>query len=85
MADSPSHHERPPDGLDDVLELNNELERITEAVENITVELAWMDYDMVALRTSPELLTSMEELTEALHRCRAAVCGDPGPEQEMGL
>ncbi|XP_037317343.1 synaptonemal complex central element protein 3 [Pungitius pungitius] len=85
MADTSSHPERPQGSFDDVSELNNELERIIEAVEEISVELAWMDYDMVALRTSPELLTSMEEVNEAFHRCRAIVCGDPGPQQEMGL
>ncbi|KAL6117920.1 syce3 [Pungitius sinensis] len=85
MADTSSHPERPQDSFDDVLELNNELERIIEAVEDLSVELAWMDYDMVALRTSPELLTSMEEVMEAFHRCRAVVCGDPGPQPDMGL
>lgn len=40
------------------------------------VQLTCMAYDLVALRTSPELGVSMRKLEEAYHQCRAAVCGD---------
>ncbi|XP_042349320.1 synaptonemal complex central element protein 3 [Plectropomus leopardus] len=76
MASSSSPLELPHNSNDDVLELNKDLERIIEDIENISVQLAWMSYDMVALRTSPELAESVQKLEEAYHRCRAIICGD---------
>uniref|UniRef100_A0A8P4GIN1 Synaptonemal complex central element protein 3 n=1 Tax=Dicentrarchus labrax TaxID=13489 RepID=A0A8P4GIN1_DICLA len=73
MAGSPSYPELPRNSNDDELELNKDLERIIENVENISVQLTWMAYDMVALRTSPELGASMRKLEEAYRRCRAVV------------
>ncbi|XP_040904432.1 synaptonemal complex central element protein 3 [Toxotes jaculatrix] len=70
------------DRKDDVLELNRDLERMIESAENMSVQLTWMAYDMVALRTSPELAASMRKLEEAYHRCRAAVYGDCDQEPE---
>ncbi|XP_074504189.1 synaptonemal complex central element protein 3 [Sebastes fasciatus] len=76
MAGSSSLPELPQDSIDSVLELNKDLERIIEAIENMSMELIWMGYDMVAVRTSPELGDSMQKLDEAYRRCRAIVCGD---------
>ncbi|XP_034399270.1 synaptonemal complex central element protein 3 [Cyclopterus lumpus] len=85
MADSSSIPEPPQDSSDDdVLELNKDLERIIEAIENISVQLTWGGYDMVALRTSPELGTSMRNMNEAFHRCRAIICGDHEKEPARG-
>ncbi|XP_035016572.1 synaptonemal complex central element protein 3 [Hippoglossus stenolepis] len=81
MADSSP--ERPQADKDDVLELNNDLEKMTECVENMSVQLTWMAYDLVALRTSPELGALLRGLEEAYHRCRAAVCGDRSQEPEL--
>ncbi|XP_069552805.1 synaptonemal complex central element protein 3 [Brachyistius frenatus] len=61
---------------DDLSELNKNLERLTEDIEQMSVQLTWMAYDVVALRTSPELAAAMSDLEEAYHRCREAVCGD---------
>uniref|UniRef100_A0A3Q1IAF8 Synaptonemal complex central element protein 3 n=1 Tax=Anabas testudineus TaxID=64144 RepID=A0A3Q1IAF8_ANATE len=77
MAHSSSPHEH--NSIDEMLELNKDLERMIEAVENMSVQLTWMAYDMVALRTSPALGV---ELEEAYQRCRAAVCGDREQEPE---
>lgn len=41
-----------------------------------------MAYDMVALRTNPEVGASMRQLEEAYQRCRAAVLGDSAPEPQ---
>ncbi|XP_056296041.1 synaptonemal complex central element protein 3 [Pseudoliparis swirei] len=84
MADSSPMPELPQESIDDVLELNKDLERIIEAVEDLSVQLTWMGYDMVALRTSPELGTSMQNLSEAFQRCHAIICGDHEPEPESG-
>lgn len=42
-----------------------------------TVQLTWMAHDIVVMRTNPELVSSMQKLEEAYHRCKAAVCGAP--------
>ncbi|XP_060936173.1 synaptonemal complex central element protein 3 [Limanda limanda] len=85
MADSSP--ERPQAEQDDVLELNKDLENMTECVENMSVQLTWMAYDLVALRTSPEMGTLLRGLEEAYHRCRAAVGGarsrEPDPEDPV--
>ena len=110
MADSSP--ERPQADKDDV-ELNNDLEKMTECVENMSgecqvsvslrvvsqgfcvfdvcshwsrppaVQLTWMAYDLVALRTSPELGALLRGLEEPYHRCRAAVCGARSQEPEL--
>ncbi|KAM8848380.1 synaptonemal complex central element protein 3 isoform 1-T1 [Synchiropus picturatus] len=67
---------------DRVLELNQELERMVEDVENSSVRLTWMAYDLAALRTSPEMCSAMRELEEEFLRCRAAVMGDQDPDQK---
>lgn len=48
------------------------------------VQLTWMAYDMVALRTSPALADSMRRLEVVYQRCRAAVRGnrEPGEPEE---
>ncbi|KAM9740872.1 synaptonemal complex central element protein 3 [Menidia menidia] len=76
MAESSSVPEQ-PQSSGDILELNKDLEIMIEDVENISVQLAYMVYDMVALRTNPELGASMRKLEEAYQKCRGAVCGDP--------
>ncbi|KAF1384245.1 hypothetical protein PFLUV_G00116340 [Perca fluviatilis] len=85
MADLSSLPELPLNINDDVLELNKDLERIIEDVENISVQLTWMAYDLVALRTSPELGAAMEKLEEAYPRCFAVVCGDQKQQPEMDM
>uniref|UniRef100_A0A3P9HEX7 Synaptonemal complex central element protein 3 n=1 Tax=Oryzias latipes TaxID=8090 RepID=A0A3P9HEX7_ORYLA len=52
------------------LELNKNLERMVEDTENMSAQLTWMAYDMVALRTNPEEGASMRQLEEAYQRCR---------------
>ncbi|XP_074529959.1 synaptonemal complex central element protein 3 [Halichoeres trimaculatus] len=63
-----------------VMELDEDLERMIENVETISVQLTWMAYDMVAMRTSPDLESSMQKLEEACDRCRAAVFGEEQPD-----
>lgn len=48
------------------------------------VQLTWMSYDLVALRTSPALGASLHNLEEAYQRCRAAVCRGRYQEPQMG-
>lgn len=46
------------------------------------VQLTWMAYDMVVLRTNPELGVSMRKLEEAYRKCSTAVYGGPGQEPQ---
>uniref|UniRef100_A0A673BNY6 Synaptonemal complex central element protein 3 n=1 Tax=Sphaeramia orbicularis TaxID=375764 RepID=A0A673BNY6_9TELE len=57
-------------GTQDMLELTNDLERMIEDVENLSVQLTWMTYDVVRLRISPELVESMQKLKDACDRCK---------------
>ncbi|XP_014864531.1 PREDICTED: synaptonemal complex central element protein 3 [Poecilia mexicana] len=67
----------------DMYKLNKELERVIEDVEDISVQLTWMAYDMVTLRTGFEGEACMRELQEAYSRCRAAVFGEAVPQPQM--
>uniref|UniRef100_A0A3P8WV10 Uncharacterized protein n=1 Tax=Cynoglossus semilaevis TaxID=244447 RepID=A0A3P8WV10_CYNSE len=55
---------------DETLNLNNDLEKMIEITENITLKLTWMAYDMAAQRTNPEPRILMQNLEEAQSRCR---------------
>ncbi|CAJ1058211.1 synaptonemal complex central element protein 3 [Xyrichtys novacula] len=80
MTDFSSPPEVQRDSTDDITKLNKDLERLIENAEHISVQLTWMSYDMVALRTSPDLESSMQKLAEAFLRCTAAVRGENQPE-----
>ncbi|XP_064875933.1 synaptonemal complex central element protein 3 isoform X1 [Oncorhynchus nerka] len=81
MAASPSSCDHQEDWGEEMMELNKDLERMIEDVENISVQLTWMAYDMVVQRTSPDLGDSIRRLEEEFLRCRAVICDSPG-EQE---
>lgn len=49
------------------------------------VQLTWMAYDMVALRTDPELEGSMRSLQEAYQRCRSVVLAGKEPEMDSNV
>uniref|UniRef100_A0A3Q3MCU9 Synaptonemal complex central element protein 3 n=1 Tax=Mastacembelus armatus TaxID=205130 RepID=A0A3Q3MCU9_9TELE len=68
MANSPSLPERLKESDDDVFELIEDLERMIEDVENISVLLSWMSYDIVTLRANPEVGASMRHLEEAYRK-----------------
>ncbi|XP_030224523.1 synaptonemal complex central element protein 3 [Gadus morhua] len=74
MCDSPSSTERQQGDHKDMLELNKNSERMIEDVENISVQLTWMAYDMVVQRTSPEQGDMMLRLQDAYKRCKAFIC-----------
>uniref|UniRef100_A0A3Q3A908 Synaptonemal complex central element protein 3 n=1 Tax=Kryptolebias marmoratus TaxID=37003 RepID=A0A3Q3A908_KRYMA len=69
MAKSSSPAEPAPSTGDDMSELNKDLERMIESVENIAVQLTCMVYDMVTLRTGSEVGASMRRLEEAYRAC----------------
>uniref|UniRef100_A0A8C1DR66 Zgc:194246 n=2 Tax=Cyprinus carpio TaxID=7962 RepID=A0A8C1DR66_CYPCA len=57
------------------LQLNQHLEKMTEQMENVSVKLSWMAYDMVVLRTSPDLAESLKCLENEFLKCKAVICG----------
>ncbi|NXK20631.1 SYCE3 protein, partial [Arenaria interpres] len=56
-----------------VEDLNRDLEKLLEEMEKLTVQATWMAYDMVVLRTNPDLATSMKRLEDAFRRCKEEV------------
>ncbi|NXN10739.1 SYCE3 protein, partial [Indicator maculatus] len=53
--------------------LNRDLEKLLEEIENLTVQATWMAYDMVVIRTNPDLASSMGCLEDAFLRCKEEV------------
>ncbi|XP_042723159.1 synaptonemal complex central element protein 3 isoform X3 [Tympanuchus pallidicinctus] len=64
-------------------DLNRDLEKLLEEMEKLTakisglvvflvfiVQATWMAYDMVVMRTNPDLTNSMRRLEEAFLNCR---------------
>lgn len=49
------------------------------------VQLTWMAYDMVLLRTNPELEASMRLLQEAYQRCRSVILTGKEPQMDSNL
>ncbi|XP_060782888.1 synaptonemal complex central element protein 3 [Neoarius graeffei] len=75
MVDKVSSGEQCEDFGRENLELSKDLERMTEQMENISVNLTWMAYDMVVLRTDPQLAKSLKKLENEFVQCKAVICG----------
>ncbi|NWH71911.1 SYCE3 protein, partial [Piaya cayana] len=56
-----------------VEDLNRDLEKLLEEMEKLTVQAAWMAYDMVVLRTNPDLANSMRHLEDAFLSCKEEI------------
>uniref|UniRef100_A0A8B9ZTG7 Synaptonemal complex central element protein 3 n=3 Tax=Anas TaxID=8835 RepID=A0A8B9ZTG7_9AVES len=53
-----------------VEDLNRDLEKLVEEMEKMTVQATWMAYDMVVMRTNPDLTNSMRRLEDAFLNCK---------------
>ncbi|XP_060742030.1 synaptonemal complex central element protein 3 [Tachysurus vachellii] len=62
----------------ETFELGKDLDRMTEQMENISVNLTWMAYDMVVLRTDPQLSKSIKRLENEFVQCKAVICCSGG-------
>ncbi|NXS43483.1 SYCE3 protein, partial [Balaeniceps rex] len=51
-------------------DLNRDLEKLLEEMEKLTVQATWMAYDMVVMRTNPDLANSMRCLEDAFLSCK---------------
>ncbi|NXR04458.1 SYCE3 protein, partial [Sagittarius serpentarius] len=56
-----------------VEDLNKDFEKLLEEMEKLTVQATWMAYDMVVLRTNPDLANSMRRLEGAFLCCKQEV------------
>ncbi|NXP73143.1 SYCE3 protein, partial [Ramphastos sulfuratus] len=54
-------------------DLNRVLEQLLEEMENLTVQATWMAYDMVVIRTNPDLASSMRCLEDAFLSCKEEI------------
>ncbi|XP_030621409.1 synaptonemal complex central element protein 3 [Chanos chanos] len=59
---------------EDTLQLKKDLEKIIENMEDMSVQLTWMAYDMVVLRTCPELRESLKKLEDEYLKCKSVIC-----------
>ncbi|XP_016110143.1 synaptonemal complex central element protein 3-like [Sinocyclocheilus grahami] len=75
MSDDISSVRLCEDSSRESLQLNQHLEKMTEQMENVSVKLSWMAYDMVVLRTSPDLAESFKSLENEFLKCKAVICG----------
>ncbi|XP_019404200.1 PREDICTED: synaptonemal complex central element protein 3 [Crocodylus porosus] len=63
--------ERNCDNMVKMLEdLNRDLEKLLEEMEKLSVQATWMAYDMVVMRTNPDLASSMRRLEDAFLNCK---------------
>ncbi|XP_009892426.1 PREDICTED: synaptonemal complex central element protein 3 [Charadrius vociferus] len=56
-----------------VEDLNRDLEKLLEEMEKLTVQATWMAYDMVVIRTNPDLSNSMRRLEDAFLSCKEEI------------
>ncbi|NWU98697.1 SYCE3 protein, partial [Upupa epops] len=50
--------------------LSNDLEKLLDETENLAVQATWMAYDMVVIRTNPDLANSMRCLENTFLSCK---------------
>nr|XP_009931697.1 PREDICTED: synaptonemal complex central element protein 3 [Opisthocomus hoazin] len=70
MAESEPQEGNYDDMVKMVQDLNEDLEKLLEEMEKLTVQAAWMAYDMVVIRTNPDLANSMRRLEDAFLSCK---------------
>ncbi|XP_010002422.1 PREDICTED: synaptonemal complex central element protein 3 [Chaetura pelagica] len=70
MAESEPQEESYDDMVKMVEDLNRNLEKVLEEMEKLTVQATWMAYDMVIIRTNPDLTSSMRRLEDAFLNCK---------------
>ncbi|NXX15941.1 SYCE3 protein, partial [Podargus strigoides] len=70
MAESEPQEGSYDDMVKMVEDLNRDLEKLLEEMEKLTVQATWMAYDMVVIRTNPDLANSMRRLEDAFLSCK---------------
>uniref|UniRef100_A0A8C5X2R8 Synaptonemal complex central element protein 3 n=1 Tax=Malurus cyaneus samueli TaxID=2593467 RepID=A0A8C5X2R8_9PASS len=72
MAESESQ-ERNYDNMERMMEDSRDLEELLDQMEKNTVQATWMTYNLVAIRTNPDLTNAMMHLEDAFLRCKEQV------------
>ncbi|NWI15865.1 SYCE3 protein, partial [Crypturellus soui] len=70
MAKSESWEKNYDNVVKMVEDLNKDLEKLLEEMEKLSVQATWMAYDMVVMRTNPDLANSMRRLEDAFLNCK---------------
>ncbi|KFZ46080.1 Synaptonemal complex central element protein 3, partial [Antrostomus carolinensis] len=73
MAESEPQEENDDNMVKMVEDLNSDLEKLLEEMEKLTVQATWMVYDMVVIRTNPDLANSMRRLEDAFLSCKEEI------------
>ncbi|KFP90751.1 Synaptonemal complex central element protein 3, partial [Apaloderma vittatum] len=73
MAETEPQEENYDNMVKMVEDMNGDLEKLLEEIEKLTVQASWMAYDMVVLRTSPDLTNIMRCLEDAFLRCKEEI------------
>ncbi|NXW41452.1 SYCE3 protein, partial [Nyctiprogne leucopyga] len=73
MAESEPQEENNDNMVKMVEDLNSDLEKLLEEMEKLTVQATWMVYDMVVIRTNPDLANSMRRLEDAFLSCKEEI------------
>ncbi|NWT81807.1 SYCE3 protein, partial [Lanius ludovicianus] len=53
--------------------LRKDMEELLEKMENLTVRATRMVYDSIAIRTNPDLTSTMQHLEDAFLRCKEQI------------
>ncbi|NWU70623.1 SYCE3 protein, partial [Pterocles burchelli] len=73
MAESEPQEGNYDDMVTMVEDLNRDLEKLLEEMEKLIVQATWMAYDMVVIRTDPDLASSMRCLEDAFLSCKEEI------------
>ncbi|NXT70857.1 SYCE3 protein, partial [Chaetops frenatus] len=73
MAESESQEENYDNRGKKVENLKMDMEECLEKMEKLTVRTAWMTYNCVAIRTSPDLPNAMQHLQDAFLMCKEQI------------
>ncbi|NXX96796.1 SYCE3 protein, partial [Centropus bengalensis] len=70
MAESEPQEGEHDNLLKMVEDRNTDIEELLDEMEKLTVQATWMAYDMVVLRSNPDLVNSMKRLEDVFLSCK---------------
>ncbi|KAK1159329.1 synaptonemal complex central element protein 3 [Acipenser oxyrinchus oxyrinchus] len=73
MKDSGTYRQNQEESVHLLENLDKDLEKMLEDVEKISVQVTCIAYDMVVLRTDPEVAESLGKLKDSFLKCTAVL------------
>ncbi|NWX64003.1 SYCE3 protein, partial [Promerops cafer] len=70
MAESESQEGNYDNRGKKVESFKRDMEKLLEKMEKLTVHVAWMVYDCIAIQTNPDLLNAMQRLEDVFLMCK---------------